>query len=93
MIGENLFHKAVATGTQLYSEPLPGVPLIEIYDQRRVLIENHRGIVGYGTKEILIKARFGLICICGDDLKLVKMSREKLVITGKICGVTLRGRG
>lgn len=89
----NLFRKAVTSSAGLYAEPLPGIPLVEICDQRRVLIENHQGIVGYGCNEILIKVRYGQICICGENLKLAKMSKEKLVITGKISAVNLQGRG
>lgn len=87
----NIFRKAVTA--HLYGEPLPGIPLVEIWDQKRVLIENHQGIVGYGCEEILVKVRFGRICVCGENLKLAKMSKEKLVITGKICAVNLQGRG
>lgn len=76
----------------LQAESLPGVPLIEIYGQRRVLIENHQGIVGYGCNEILVKVRYGRICVCGECLKLVKMGKEKLVITGRIFAVNLQGR-
>ena len=92
MICENLFRKAVASGVRLYPEPMPCVPLVEIYDRRRVLIENHQGIIGYGADEILIKVRYGHICVCGENLKLAKMSREKLVVTGKISAVNLQGR-
>lgn len=66
--------------------------LVEICGSKRVLIENHRGIVSYGCNEIQVKGRCGHICIAGENLMISKMSREKLVIMGKIHGVTLRGR-
>ena len=72
-------------------ELLPGIPIIEICDQERVLIENHRGIIGYGCNEVRVKVRYGCVCVCGHQLKLMRMSKTKLVITGKICGVTLQG--
>lgn len=73
--------------------PIPGLPLIEICGQNRMLIENHQGIAGYGCCEIQINVRFGRIIVCGENLKLTNMSKEKLVITGRICAVNLRGRG
>lgn len=88
-----IFQKAISVREHLYDVPLPGVPLIEIWDRKRVLIENHQGIVGYGCREILVKVSYGRICICGEDLKLTKMGREKLVVTGKISAVNLQGRG
>lgn len=73
-------------------ELLAGAPIIEICDLKRVLIENHRGIIEYSCNEIRIKVRYGCICVCGNCLKLSRMSKTKLVITGKISGVTLQGR-
>lgn len=72
--------------------PLPGVSLIEIYGQNRILIENHRGIIAYEVRQIQIKVSFGCIVVCGQNLKLRNMSKEKLVITGKICCINLQGR-
>lgn len=86
--GKQLF--GIVTDLQL--EPLPRIPLVEIYGQRRVLIENHQGIIAYGCNEILIKVRYGRICVSGECLKLVNMSRERLVITGRIFAVNLQGR-
>lgn len=72
--------------------PLPGISLVEIYGQNRVLVENHRGIAGYEDHAIQINVNFGRIIVSGHHLKLRNMSKEKLVITGKICGVNLQGR-
>lgn len=73
-------------------ELLTGAPIIEICDLKRILVENHRGIIEYSCNEIRIKARYGCICVCGNCLKLSRMSKTKLVITGKISGVSLQGR-
>jgi len=89
---ENRFLKTAADISGLCPEPLPGIPLIEICGRNRVLIENHRGVISYDCEEILVKVRYGHICVSGDNLKLSKMSKEKLVIRGKICGVMMRGR-
>lgn len=72
--------------------PLPGIPLVEICGQNRVLVENHRGIAGYEEQAIQINVKFGRITVCGENLKLRNMSKEKLVITGKILEVNLQGR-
>ena len=71
---------------------LPVVPLVEIYGRQGVVIENHQGIIGYSSNEILVKTRCGHMCVRGDCLKLTKMSKEKLVIAGKIYSVNLQGR-
>jgi sporulation protein YqfC len=83
--------KKLAINQSISLEATPLVPLIEICDQNRVLIENHCGIAGYTNNEILIKIRRGHIVVAGKCLKIIKMSRTKLVITGEITGVYFRG--
>lgn len=83
---------AIAANDHLNYELFPGVTIVEICDQDRILIENHRGVLCYDTNEIRIRTRYGSIWIYGCHLKLTKMSKTKLVITGKIYSVTLKGR-
>lgn len=91
MKNDRILRTTFADNELLNYELLPGVPIIEICNKERVLIENHRGIIGYGCNEIRVKVRYGCVCVCGNQLKLLRMSKTKLVITGKICGVTLQG--
>ena len=72
---------------QAYMDLQPRVPLVEICDNRRVLIENHNGITCYGGNEIIVKVKKGDISISGENLYLCRMNRVKLVITGKISSV------
>lgn len=69
-----------------------GLPIVEICGNDRVLIENHRGIVKYGDNDICVKVRYGCICVNGSRLRINRMSKCKLVITGRIHGVLLQGR-
>ena len=83
----------LARQADLQGEAFPGQPLVEIYCDRRLLIENHRGVVGYSDIEICVRVKFGLLRICGTCLELAQMSRQQLVITGKIEGVhIMRGK-
>lgn len=69
--------------------PLPGLPLVEISGQDRVLIENHLGVTQYGRESISVRVKFGQIRVSGCDLELARMTKEQLVITGRIDGVSL----
>ena len=75
-----------------YGELLPGIPIVEICGGR-LLIENHKGIVKYDSCDLRVKLQEGILCIWGENLKVVRMSKGKLVISGRICGVELRERG
>lgn len=77
----------------LPGESLPGEPVVELYGDNRVLIENHRGILEYGTQKIQIKVKYGAVCVTGSRLRLCRMQQRLLVITGCIHQVQLvRGR-
>ena len=67
------------------------IPLIEICGRRRVLIENHCGILSYGTEEIRINGSLDVIRVCGKELRIRKVCREKLVISGVIDTIDFRG--
>lgn len=61
--------------------------LVELYGNERVLIEEHRGILGYGEEEIRVGTSFGMAVIEGLELRLCCMSRSQLVIRGRIACV------
>lgn len=58
--------------------------LAEVYGRDRLLVEQHRGIVSYGTECIRIAATYGLLVVEGSQLRLCCMSRSQLVIRGKL---------
>ena len=69
------------------------VPIVELAGEKRVLIENHKGVMEYSTEVICVKVKFGFLCIHGQQLEFTKMTKAQLVITGKIQSVVLRGKG
>jgi len=83
------FLDRMAIASDLTAEPIPKQPLVELAGERRVIIENHLGVTGYGSSEICVKVRFGHILICGRGLELVRMTKEQLVIMGSIEGIRL----
>lgn len=82
----------MADRADLAGEPLPGVPVVELAGDRRVLIEGHRGVCQYSREEVCVKVRYGCICICGCGLELTRMSREQLIISGRIDGIKVHRR-
>lgn len=89
---KSIFEK-LALAADLPDEPIPRLPLIEIAGQRRVLIENHLGVVGYETDRIVVKVTYGTVSVCGSNLELARMIRGQLVISGGIRCVELNGGG
>lgn len=77
----------------LPGEVIPGQPLVEIAGDSRILIEHHGGVTEYGREKIRVKMKYGELCICGCSLELARMTKEQLVIAGRIDSVTLLRRG
>ena len=82
----------LANATDLPGEAIPNQPIIEIAGQNRVLIEHHQGVSQYDNQQIGIRVKYGLICVFGSCLELTQMTKEQLVISGKIESVRLLGR-
>ena len=88
-----IFWEHMMQQADIQPESVPGVPVIEIAGDRRVLIENHGGVAAYGRERILVNVKYGLVSICGCNLEMLCMTREQLVIHGRIDSVMLERRG
>ena len=86
------FLENMMSQTALTAESVPGQPIVEIAGENRVLIECHRGVLAYSRERSRVGVRYGSLCICGCGLELAHMSREKLIIRGKIDSVNLQRR-
>lgn len=71
------------------TDPLCKAPIVELTGERRVLIENHQGVHAYSAKEIKIKVRFGCVAVVGEKLYLRELSKEQLVISGRVDSIRL----
>lgn len=76
----------------LPGETLPGQVIVEIAGDNRVLIEHHQGVREYTSEQISICVRYGLVKVCGSELELRFMTKEQLIITGRVDSVILNRR-
>ncbi len=67
----------------------PKQVLVEIWGNRRVLIENHAGVLGYTSNEICVATHGGAIHISGSGLKIQQITNERLIITGCVKNIQL----
>jgi len=71
----------------LPDEILDGTPRVTVTGRRRVVVENHKGILEYGENTIVINGGGDYVRIRGDGLELVAMNAEELLIAGTILNV------
>ena len=73
----------------LPEESLTGAPRITISGGGRVLVEGHRGLLEYAEDRIAAAGAGCRILIKGEGLGLVSMSRDEMVVSGRLWAVEL----
>lgn len=73
----------------LPGDVVAGLPHIEITGSHELRMENHKGILAYGSEEIHISGGRMVIKVRGRGLELRAMNAGQLLITGTIQGVDL----
>lgn len=76
-----------AEQTLLADDLAPQLARIEIIGDKRVLVENHRGILEYGDRLMRINCGSMVVRIEGENLALRTLSLSELAVTGKITAV------
>ena len=73
----------------LPADALAGLPKVELVGDRELRMENHRGILAYGDREIHVSGGAFLVKVTGEGLELRAMTGLELLITGEIRQITL----
>ena len=89
---EQRWLERLADQADLPGEAGLGQPLVELAGDRRVLIEHHQGVIQYGCQRICVKVKYGTVAVEGCDLELARMSREQLIIRGRIDRIQINRR-
>ena len=78
-----------AEALDLPGDVVAGLPRVELTGSRELRMENHKGILAYGSQEIHISGGKLVIKVRGSNLELKSMNDSQLLITGEIDGVDL----
>ena len=78
-----------AEALELPGDVVAGLPRIELTGDRELRMENHRGILAYGSDEIQIAGGRLVVKVRGENLELRAMNAGELLITGTLRGVDL----
>lgn len=77
----------LADRLELPEEALLGCAKLTVTGGRKVLVENHKGVVDYGKERIVISVGRGKLNINGSELNLSAMNKQELLISGRIQSV------
>jgi sporulation protein YqfC len=73
----------------LPADVVAGLPRIELTGDSQLRMENHRGILAYGTEEIRISGGKLIVRVVGEALELKAMNPSELLISGRLRAVEL----
>ena len=73
----------------LPAEAITNLPRLELVVDGELRMENHKGILAYGTEEIHVSGGAFVVKITGRDLELRAMTGMELLITGRITQIQL----
>lgn len=71
----------------LPEEALLGTARLTVTGGRRLLVENHRGVMDYDRERIVVSLGRGRLNISGTGLVIIAMNRRELLIGGRIQSV------
>ena len=78
-----------AAALDLPADAVAGLARVELVGDGELRVENHKGILSYGTDEIHVSGGAFIIKVAGHDLELRAMTGVELLITGRINSLTL----
>ena len=73
----------------LPADAIANLPRLELVGDGELRMENHKGILAYGTEEIHVSGGAFVVKITGRDLELRAMTGMELLITGRIAQIQL----
>ena len=81
---KDIFLEKAADVLDLPEEVVAGMPRITVTGCRRVMVENHKGILEYGDREIQINGGRMVLILRGSGLELKSLNTTELLVTGRL---------
>lgn len=76
----------LARTLELPVELLGNVPRVTIIGSESVLVENYKSIVEYEKDRLRLTNN---LCVFGENLQVIEMTRDELIVVGKIKSVEM----
>ena len=84
--------RRITTTFELPREIMLDWPLMRMTGDEELVITNHKGIAEYTKEQVRIKTALGVAKVLGRGLVIKEISRENIVVAGKIEAVSFRDR-
>ena len=84
--------RRVTTTFELPRDIMLDLPCVRMIGDEELVLSNHKGIAEYAKEQVRIKTSLGMAKILGRGLIIKEISREDIVIVGKIDTIIMRDR-
>lgn len=69
---------------ELPEEVMLDLPRATVVGRERCLLENHRGLLRFTDREVVVQSRLGPLRVVGDRLEIERLAGGELVLRGRI---------
>lgn len=69
---------------ELPRELVLNVPKITVTGKDKILIENYRSLISYGTDCVKLNTSVGTLSLCGSNLMIKEITSEDIIVLGKV---------
>lgn len=80
--------KALVELLELPRDLVFDLPRITLSGNNQLIMENHKGIIEYGSGKIRVNTRLGEVVIHGSGLVIITILPEEITIGGRISAVS-----
>lgn len=72
----------IADGLEISEEVATELPKVSVVGKRKIIIENHKGIISFDKLLVKIASSLGVIVITGDGFEVLFMGDNTIIIAG-----------
>lgn len=72
-----------ADAVRLPKDVVMDLPKVSICGDKEIFIENHKGLVEYGTERLSVKMNDGVMNIIGSSLRIIVLETDRMVVNGE----------
>lgn len=88
-MGVENFKERFAEIAELPKDVVMDAPRVTIIGNIQINIENHRGLIEYGSDMVRVNTSIGIYKITGHNLVIKSIAMEEIAITGQIDNVDI----
>jgi sporulation protein YqfC len=85
--GQRRWVRQVGGLLELPGDALLNLSRLIVVGDQQVVVENHRGLLGYYPHQVVLRVPEGRVTITGENLVIGHIDTEELSLSGKVTGV------